>query len=47
MEIDGNVAARDCTVTYHRGDRKQAVLTIQRDLDSLRAELAFEKMSAL
>jgi len=47
MEIDGDVAARDCTVTYHRGDRKQAVLTIQRDLESLRAELAFEKSSAL
>jgi NADPH-dependent 2,4-dienoyl-CoA reductase/sulfur reductase-like enzyme len=46
-EIDGNVAARDCTVTYWRGDRKQAVLTIQRDLESLRAELAFERSSAL
>ena len=46
-EIDGDVAARDCTVTYHRGDRKQAVLTIQRDLASLRAELAFERSSAL
>lgn len=43
--IDGDIAARDCTVTYYRGDRKQAVLTIQRDLESLRAELAFEKIS--
>jgi NADPH-dependent 2,4-dienoyl-CoA reductase/sulfur reductase-like enzyme len=46
-EIDGDVAARDCTVTYYRADRKQAVLTIQRDLASLRAELAFERSSAL
>jgi NADPH-dependent 2,4-dienoyl-CoA reductase/sulfur reductase-like enzyme/nitrite reductase/ring-hydroxylating ferredoxin subunit len=45
-EIEGDVAARDCTVTYYRGDRKQAVLTIQRDLESLRTELAFEKSSA-
>ena len=47
IEIDGDVDARDCTVTYYRGDRKQAVLTISRDLESLRAELAFERNSAL
>ncbi len=45
-DIDGDITTRDCTVVYYRGDRKQAVLTIQRDLESLRAELAFEKTSA-
>jgi NADPH-dependent 2,4-dienoyl-CoA reductase/sulfur reductase-like enzyme len=45
-DIDGDVAARNCTVAYYRGDRKLAVLTIRRDLESLQAELAFEKISA-
>ncbi|TXL72674.1 Rieske 2Fe-2S domain-containing protein [Vineibacter terrae] len=45
-DIDGDITTRDCMVVYYRGDRKQAVLTIQRDLESLRAELAFEKTSA-
>jgi NADPH-dependent 2,4-dienoyl-CoA reductase/sulfur reductase-like enzyme/nitrite reductase/ring-hydroxylating ferredoxin subunit len=44
--IDGDIAARNCAVTYYRGDRKQAVATIQRDLESLQAELAFEKSVA-
>ena len=42
IEIDGTLAARDCTVTYKRGDRALAVATISRDLQSLRAELAME-----
>lgn len=44
--IDGNVGARDFAVAYYRGDTKLAVLTVGRDLESLRAELAFEKMPA-
>lgn len=44
--IDGNVSARDFAVAYYRGDTKLAVLTVGRDLESLRAELAFEKMPA-
>ena len=44
-EIDGDIASRDCMVAYYRGNQKQAVLTIQRDLDSLQAELAFERIS--
>jgi apoptosis-inducing factor 3 len=42
VEIDGKLAARDCAVTYKRGDRTLAVATISRDLQSLRAELAME-----
>ena len=42
VEIDGTLAARDCAVTYKRGDRALAVATICRDLQSLRAELAME-----
>jgi apoptosis-inducing factor 3 len=42
VDIDGKLAARDCTVTYKRGDRTLAVATVSRDLPSLRAERAME-----
>jgi len=41
-EVDGKPEARDCTITYRRNGRKLAVATINRDLDSLRAERDFE-----
>lgn len=41
-EIDGNLDARDCSVTYKKGGRTPAVLTISRDLQSLQAEAAME-----
>lgn len=43
MEIDGDPAAHDCTVTYWRNDKRLAVATVGRDLESLRAEVAFEQ----
>jgi NADPH-dependent 2,4-dienoyl-CoA reductase/sulfur reductase-like enzyme/nitrite reductase/ring-hydroxylating ferredoxin subunit len=43
LEIDGNPAAHDCTVTYWRKAKRLAVATVGRDLDSLRAEVAFEQ----
>jgi apoptosis-inducing factor 3 len=42
VEIDGTLQARDCAVTYKRGDRTLAVATISRDLQSLHAEVAME-----
>jgi len=42
VEMDGTLDARDCAVTYKRGDRPLAVATISRDLQSLRAELTME-----
>jgi NADPH-dependent 2,4-dienoyl-CoA reductase/sulfur reductase-like enzyme len=42
VDIDGALAARDCTVTYKRGDRTLAVATVSRDLQSLEAERAME-----
>jgi 3-phenylpropionate/trans-cinnamate dioxygenase ferredoxin reductase subunit len=43
LDIDGDPAARDCMVTYWRNDKRLAVATVGRDLDSLRAELALEQ----
>lgn len=43
VHIDGTLEARDCSVTYMRGDRRLAVATISRDRESLQAELAMER----
>ncbi|MGA2711123.1 MAG: FAD-dependent oxidoreductase [Steroidobacteraceae bacterium] len=40
--IDGDLDARDCAVTYRRGDRRLAVATISRDLENLRVEREME-----
>ena len=42
IEIDGSLDARDCTVTYKKGGRSLAMVTISRDLQSLQAEVAME-----
>ena len=42
IEIDGELRARDCAVTYNRGGRTLAVATISRDLESLQIEAAME-----
>jgi apoptosis-inducing factor 3 len=39
IEVDGAVSARDCRVTYRRGGKKIAVVTINRDHESLQAEI--------
>ncbi len=46
VEIDGSLAAKDCTMTYRKSSRKLAVLTIGRDCDSLAAEIELEKTIA-
>jgi len=43
-EIDGQLEARDCSITYRRGSKKLAVATIHRDLDGLRAEVELERL---
>jgi NADPH-dependent 2,4-dienoyl-CoA reductase/sulfur reductase-like enzyme/nitrite reductase/ring-hydroxylating ferredoxin subunit len=47
IEIDGQLEARDCKVTYCRGGKTLAVATIGRDRESLRAEVEFERTIAL
>lgn len=42
IEIEGDLDARDCAVTYKKGDRALAVATISRDLQSLQIEAAME-----
>lgn len=46
IEIEGQIEARDCTVTYWRGDRKLAVVTLGRDIESLRSEVELERIAA-
>ncbi|AEI79884.1 rhodocoxin reductase ThcD [Cupriavidus necator N-1] len=43
LDVDGDPAAHDCTVTYWSKDKRLAVATVGRDLASLRAEAAFEQ----
>ena len=43
IEIDGDIAARDCLVRYRRNGRVLAVASIYRDIASLEAELAMER----
>ncbi|TPK73540.1 Rieske 2Fe-2S domain-containing protein [Mesorhizobium sp. B2-4-15] len=43
LDMDGDPAARDCMVSYWRRDKRLAVATVGRDLDSLRAEAEFEQ----
>ena len=45
-DIDGSLDARDCAITYYRGDQKLAVVTIGRDRESLEAEAAMERFIA-
>jgi len=42
IEIDGELEARNCSVSYKKGGRTLAVATISRDLQSLQIEAAME-----
>jgi apoptosis-inducing factor 3 len=43
LAIDGDIAAKDCLLSYKRGGRVLAVASIYRDMESLKAELAMER----
>jgi len=45
-EVDGDLDARDCTITYRHSGKKLAVAVIHRDLEGLRAEVEFERAIA-
>jgi apoptosis-inducing factor 3 len=42
-DVTGDVSKRDCTVALRGNGKTLAVITVGRDLDSLKAELAFEQ----
>jgi len=44
IDIDGEIEKRDCTVRYKRDGRTLAVVTISRDLESLKAESEMESL---
>jgi apoptosis-inducing factor 3 len=44
--VKGSVSGRDCRVEFRRGEKTLAVVTIGRDLESLRAEHAIETRDA-
>jgi NADPH-dependent 2,4-dienoyl-CoA reductase/sulfur reductase-like enzyme/nitrite reductase/ring-hydroxylating ferredoxin subunit len=46
IDIDGQLDARDCSITYLQGARKLAVAVVHRDLEGLRAEVELEKSTA-
>lgn len=46
LDVDGDVAAKDCVVRYKRNGRVLAVASIYRDVESLEAELAMENEAA-
>ncbi|MEJ6781094.1 FAD-dependent oxidoreductase [Aminobacter sp. Piv2-1] len=43
IEVEGDIAAKDCILRFKRGGRVLAVATIFRDAESLEAELAMER----
>jgi NADPH-dependent 2,4-dienoyl-CoA reductase/sulfur reductase-like enzyme len=46
LEIEGDIAARDCVVRYKRNGRVLAVASIYRDVESLAAEATLEREAA-
>lgn len=46
VEIEGDPALRDCSVSFIQGDRKLAVATVSRDRENLRAEVELERVCA-
>jgi NADPH-dependent 2,4-dienoyl-CoA reductase/sulfur reductase-like enzyme/nitrite reductase/ring-hydroxylating ferredoxin subunit len=46
VEIDGDIAARDCLLRFKRNGRTLAVASIFRDIESLEAEVAMEHQRA-
>lgn len=45
IEIDGSLESKDCALTFRLKGRTLAVVTISRDLQNLRAEVALENLS--
>ncbi|WP_425374309.1 oxidoreductase C-terminal domain-containing protein [Microvirga subterranea] len=46
VDVEGQLAARDCTITYRRGAEKLAMAVVHRDLEGVKAEVEFERAMA-
>ena len=46
IAVDGDIKGKDCVLRYKKGGRTVAVVSIFRDVDSLKAELAMEQDNA-
>jgi len=46
LEIEGDIAARDCLVRYRRDGKVLAAASIYRDVDSLKEEWAMERRTS-
>jgi hypothetical protein len=46
IAVDGDIAAKDCLLRYKSRGRVLAVASIYRDVASLEAELAMERVTA-
>ena len=46
LDIEGDIAARDCVLRFRRGGHLQAVASLFRDLESLHAEVTMEREGA-
>ena len=46
IAVEGDIAARDCAVSYRSGGRLLALATIFRDRQSLETEVAMERNGA-
>jgi NADPH-dependent 2,4-dienoyl-CoA reductase/sulfur reductase-like enzyme/nitrite reductase/ring-hydroxylating ferredoxin subunit len=46
IDVSGSIPDRDCTLSFKRAEKTLAVVTIGRDLESLRAEVAMERKRA-
>jgi hypothetical protein len=46
LSIEGDVAGKDCAVRYKRQGRVLAVATVNRDVESLKAEVEMERAPA-
>jgi NADPH-dependent 2,4-dienoyl-CoA reductase/sulfur reductase-like enzyme/nitrite reductase/ring-hydroxylating ferredoxin subunit len=46
IEVDGKIESRDCRVTYRKAGHILAVVTIDRDMESLKAEAKLEGVTA-
>ena len=43
VEIDGDLSQRDCSIRYKQGGKTAALVTISRDMESLKAEFEMER----